>query len=103
MIYKIELTLLAYADLEEILNYISIDLCSLQIALDQLNRIENCIKSLDHMPERFHKYKNYKHGVFDLRTVSIDNYNIFYFVDKNTETVTVTRVLYGKRDIDALL
>lgn len=42
-------------------------------------------------------------GIKETRRQSIDNYLVFYIPDKDTEIVTVIRVVYSGRDVDAQL
>ncbi len=35
--------------------------------------------------------------------MSVDNYFVFYIADNDNKTVTVIRVMYGKRDIESQL
>lgn len=72
-----------------------------ETALRQIDRIEQAIKSLDEMPERHRTYSEQPWLGKKLRIMRVDNYIVFYSV--NIETVTVIRVMYGKRDIDARL
>ena len=38
-----------------------------------------------------------------LRLVTVDHYNIYYLVDKEHNSVSVMRVLYGRRDMESAL
>lgn len=66
----------------------------------QIDRIEKAIQSLEHFPMR--------HRLIDLepwqrrclRFMACDSFLIFYFVREEKREVVVSRVLYGKRDIE---
>ena len=51
--YKVEITKEALQDMEDIYNYIAIDLLALDNAMGQYNRIADEILTLDTFPERF--------------------------------------------------
>lgn len=55
------------------------------------------------MPERFCVYDKEPWKTRGLRIMPVDNYLVFYIPDKKTQTVTVIRVMYGRRDTDKQL
>ena len=90
-------------DLREMYRYIAVELQSEQNANGQLNRLEESILKLDEMPERFRVYDREPWHSRNLRVMPVDNYLVFYVPDHQVKTVTVLRVMYGGRDIDAQL
>ena len=103
MSYEVRLTPEAKADLHGIFEYIAYNLQSVQNAVGQLDRLEQGIKSLDQMPERFRIYEKEPWRSRNLRIMPIDNYIVFYIPDHEENIVTVIRVIYGGRDIDSQL
>lgn len=103
MIYKVEISKQAGADLRGIYEYIAFELQSPENASGQMDRLEECILSLDQMPERFREYDKEPWKSRGLRKVPVDNYLVFYIPDKNTKIVTVTRVMYNRRDVGTQL
>ena len=103
MSYEVTLTPEAKHDLREIYRYIAVELQSEQNANGQLNRLEENILKLDEMPERFRVYDREPWRNRNLRVMPVDNYLVFYIPDHQAETVTVLRIMYGGRDIDAQL
>lgn len=108
MKYEVLTTAQAAADLRAIFEYIAYDLLAGQNALNQLDRLEQAILSLDEMPERYHLYDKEPWKERNLRIMPVDNYLVFYiplfYIPRSEEkTVTVIRVMYGRRDIDAQL
>ena len=101
MKYKVFTTEQAAADLRAIFEYIAYDLLAGQNALNQLDRLEQAILSLDEMPERYHFYDKEPWKERNLRIMPVDNYLVFYIPCSEEKTVTVIRVMYGRRDIDA--
>lgn len=101
MSYAVQLTDTAKADLMEIYRYIAVDLQSAVTAGRQLSRLEKEIASLSEMPERFRRYFGKADGRENLRIMPVDNYSVFYEPSCEENTVTVLRILYGRRDMDA--
>ncbi len=87
-------------DIEEISDYIAP--LSPQAAINQVDRLIKRMHSLDFMPERYRLYDNESFRGSGLRMVPVDNFCIFYHVDDESETVEISRVVYGKRDMDTL-
>ena len=103
MSYEVALTPEAKHDLREIYRYIAVELQSEQNANGQLDRLEENILKPDEMPERFRVYDREPWRSRNLRVMPVDNYLVFYVPDHQVKTVTVLRVMYGGRDIDAQL
>lgn len=55
------------------------------------------------MPERFRAYENEPWHSRGLRIMPVDHYCVLYIPDKEKAVVTIIRVMYGGRDIDAQL
>ncbi len=99
MNYRVIVSDQARRDLDGIFSYIANNLHSVRNAAAQLKRLEDVILSLDIMPER---YRRYDRGLWkgrNLRVVSVDHYLVFYVPDEKSQTVTITRVLYGRQDV----
>lgn len=103
MIFGIEVSEQADRDLRNIYEYIAFELQSPENATGQLDRLEKSIMGLDQMPERFREYENETWHSRGLRIMSVDNYCVFYIPDAKNAVVTIIRVMYGGRDIDAQL
>ena len=103
MSYQVTLTPEAKHDLREIYRYIAVELQSEQNANGQLNRLEENILKLDEMPERFRVYDREPWRSRNLRVMPVDHYLVFYIPDHQSQIVTVVRVMYGGRDIEAQL
>ena len=103
MIFKVEIATQAKADLRGIYEYIAFTLLSPQNAARQLDRLEKAIMSLDNMPMRFRRYETEPWYSRDLRIMPVDNFVVLYIPNEETGIVTVTRVMYGGRDIDEQL
>ena len=103
MSHEGQLTPEATRALREIYRYIAVDLQSVQNASGLLDRLEESILRLDEMPERFRVYEREPWRSRNLRVMPVDHYLVFYIPDNQLKTVTVIRVMYGRRDIDAQL
>ena len=103
MRYDVTLTLQAKQDLKAIYRYIAVDLASEINANRLLDRLEENILKLDTMPERFRIYDREPWRSRNLRVMPIDHYLVFYVSDRQTQAVTVLRVMYGGRDVAAQL
>ena len=97
MNYSVNISLQADKDIRAIYEYIALSLLSPETATALLSGLEERISHLEYMPKRFPQYKN------DIRVMPVNNYLVFYTVDDNTQTVSVLRVMYGKRDIENTL
>lgn len=100
MSYQVNITDEADRDLRSIFEYIAYDLLSIQNAVGQLSRLQREIQALCDMPERYRRYELepwYSRGV---RRMAVDNYCVFYLPNKEAQTVTVLRVLYGRSNMD---
>ena len=100
-ILKVEITKEALQDMEDIYNYIAIDLLAPDNAMGQYNRIADEIFTLDTFPERFRIMDSEPEKRMELRRMLVDNYSVFYII--RDERVIVTDVLYTASDIEARL
>lgn len=101
MIYQVNITGQAEADLRGIFEYIAHELRSEQNAAGQLGRLEKAILALDQMPERYRVYEKEPWRSRGLRVMPVDNYLAFYILCRDTQRVEIIRVMYGGRDIAA--
>lgn len=103
MNYSIEFSEIATNDLNDIFEYIAINLKSPQSAIKILSSIESAISSLQIMPERYHVYETKKWKERNLRVMTVDNYLVFYIPTHNNLKVTIIRILYSKRNVKAIV
>lgn len=99
--YKVKITQGAMQDMEDIYNYIAIDLLSPDSAMGQYDRIANEILKLDMFPKRFKIIESGPERGMELRRMLVDNYSVFYTIRE--DCVIVTNVLYTATDIEARL
>lgn len=103
MTYSVEVTNQAEQDLRDIYRYIAYELQSVQNAAAQLTRLEENIYALDQMPERYRRYEKEPWCSRGWRIMPVDRYCVFYTLDHGCKVVSITRVLYGGRDIETAL
>lgn len=103
MIYSVQITHQAECDLRKIFEYIAFDLKSFQSAVGQMNRLEEAIRSLDELPERFPRYQREPWLSRGLRMMAIDKYCVFYFIFHESEAVSIIRCMYCGRNIEVAL
>lgn len=99
--YVVRITDSALADMEEIYNYIAIQLQAPENAMGQYNRIAETIEGLNVFPERVKLVESEPERIMGLRQLVIDNYSVFYLIEDMD--VIVTRVLYSAMDISRRL
>ncbi len=95
--YTVNITREALADMEEIYQYIAVELLAPENAMGQYNRIADAILTLSEYPDRFGLFETEPEHSFGIHRMVVDNYLVCYIIDP--ETVTVTDVLYGASDV----
>ncbi len=103
MIYEVTITEQANADLRKIYEYIAFELLSPENAAGQLDRLEENIIELEQFPEKYRVYDKEPWHSRGMRVMPVDNYLVFYILDKDAGLVTVIRVIYEGRDVDTQL
>ncbi len=99
--YQLKIFPLAKLDMEQIFNYIAVDLCNPTAAIRQINDFENAFENVCAFPASCPYMKNEYVKDKSLRKLVVNNYIAFYRL-KN-EQVQVVRVLYGMRNYETLL
>ena len=101
--YIVKMTPKAADDLDNIYRYISEELFAISAATNILERIEKEIMRLKEFPfscnyvaDEYLRNKGY-------RKLIVDNYIVFYLIEKEVEQVIIMRVLYGKQKYENLL
>ena len=101
--YKVLLTPEFQQEIRDIHSYIANTLLVPETAAKQVVRIMDVVKSLDEMPERYSLYEKEPWRSRGLRKVVIDNYVVFYYVNKKVNEVAVFNVFYGGRNIEDII
>ena len=95
--YTVQIIDRALADMEEIYNYIAIQLQAPENAMRQYNRIAEAIEGLNVFPERIKLMESKSERTMGLRQLVVDHYSAFYVI--KDMKVIVIRVLYSAMDI----
>jgi len=103
MKYNLVIAEAAEADLDGIVDYISYELKEPTTALKQLARIQEAMATLEELPERYSLVQDKYLAAKGIRKLPIDNYLLFYTVNKSTNTVNIVRVLHGRRNWESIL
>lgn len=101
MEYNVVITKEAAQDMEDIYNYIALELLSPEYALGQYNRVAEAILQLDTFPEAFRVVDFEPEHTMGIRRKFVDNYTIFYRILGSQ--VEVTNVLYTPSDVESRL
>lgn len=96
-------TLQAQQDLKNIYEYIAYSLQAPQAARSISQKLMQAAHSLETMPERNPLYREEPWHSYGLRFLPIKNYLMFYTIDKETDTVSIVRIVYGGMDISRQL
>jgi toxin ParE1/3/4 len=101
--YRVVFTQTAETDLQETVDYIFRVLGNRQAAERFLEELDQQIEQISHHPET-HPFVSDDHlRRQGIRLFTIGNYLGFYRIRNDEKTVTILRVLYGRRDWVTLL
>lgn len=87
--------------MEQIFEYIAVELCNPAAALGQMNEFEKAFENISIFPESCPYIRNEYVRDSSIRKSVVNNYIVFYRV-RNTE-VQIIRVLYGMRNYEMFL
>lgn len=99
--YQLKIFPLAQLDMEQIFDYISVELCNPTAAIRLINDFEKAFKNVCAFPESCPYINNEYVKDKSLRKLIVNNYIAFYRIKDND--IQVIRVLYGMRNYEALL
>jgi toxin ParE1/3/4 len=98
--WSIEISDAAHEDLRDIYSYIAFELRSPENARNVLRRILAQVATLDEMPERFRPYPREPLSTRGVRVMDVGNFCVYYLPKDGV--VSVGRILYCKRNVDAV-
>lgn len=101
--YKVEYLQTALDDIKEIFLYISNNLLNPEAAYTLIEKIVEKGDSLSSFPYGRPVYNPIRQLQHEYRTIYIDNYTLFYWVEEKNKKVVIARVVYSKRDIEKLI
>jgi len=98
MNYKVQITKPAQSDMREIYKYIANDLQNQNAAVRRISLIDEKIQSLKNNPTRFPLLRDDFLASKGFRMVVVKTHLIFFAIREEAKSVSVMRVLYGRRD-----
>jgi len=101
--WSVQLSKQADIDLRKIYEYIAFTLLEPVTAGKLVQRIENKISKLNTMPQSYAVYPKEPWKSRGLRRTNEGKYAIFFVPTEIDQTVIVTRIMYGGRDIESIL
>jgi len=102
--YDVLLSDEAEKDLHDIADYINEQLQNPLSAIKTVDKIEKTlIKRLEIFPHSYPIHLYLESLGIEYRRTIIDNFTAFYIVDDVGEVVTITHIVYNKRDVSRLI
>lgn len=99
--YEIKYLPSFYIELQEIVNYIVVELKNKEAARRLLNNVEESIINRSNNPECFEIYKSNKRRQYVWYKIYIKNYIVFYTIKDNT--MNISHIIYKRRNIKELI
>ncbi len=103
MAYRVELTVPAQRDREEIVSYLAVDLASPQAARGFLEEFDRKVEMASGMPGSFPLCRQGDLANRGYRRALVGNYLFIYATDRRRKVVTILRVFHGMQDYARLL
>jgi len=101
--YDLKIMPRAVIDLENIFNYISMELSAPQAAHKLMQKIEDSFMRLQDFPESCPMCQDDLLRQKGYRKLVVNNYIALYLVDINARTVTIMRVVHGRQEYSAFV
>jgi plasmid stabilization system protein ParE len=98
MIYRIKIIKHAQSDMREIYRYIADDLQNQTAAIRRISLIDERIQSLKENPARFQLIRDRFLASKGFRMIVVKNHLVFFIIREEANSVSIMRVLYGRRD-----
>ena len=90
----------ARKQLEDIVDYIAVELAAPDAALDFIEEVGKATKSLAEMPYRHPIYHTSFALLEEVRWISVKNYKVFYKIFEDEKTVEIRRMLHQLQDAE---
>ena len=95
---KVVVTDAAKADIRAAARYIAVELRQPETAEKALDRFDEEIAALETMPQSHGLVQDEYLAERGIRMTMAGNYMLFFLADRSASTVTILRVLHGRRD-----
>ena len=103
MAYSINITRSAHSDILSAYRYISVMLQNQKAADDLLDAVSHTIRSLSEYPDRYGLVSDPVLRSWNIRSIRIRNYIVFYTIDDQKKAVFITRFLFFRRNWSSIL
>lgn len=101
--YKLKITELAQKDLQDIIDYISTNLVNPIAANNFLDEVEKCYSYLKSNPFIYSKCEDTYLAKEGFHKALINNYIVFFKIDKEKQITTIYRFIYAAREYQKLI
>lgn len=101
--YKIQFSKDAREDLIDIYSYIKYNLQESTIAKNLVKKIREDIYKLENNPTIYAIIKDEIIKKREIRKIKVNNYIVFYKVEKNNNIVEIVRIMYARRNWTKIL
>lgn len=98
MDYHVTVSPQAAAQIQQIVQYIAHTLYEPETAQRWVKRLFTEISDLAFMPSRYPLTEELPWRTMGIRKMSVKNFLVYYLVEEAVRRVTVTAVIYGRRD-----
>lgn len=98
-LYRVEFLPAALRDVVEIAEYISQELCNPSVAEKLVDKMITAAEGLSVFPYSHPLHRTARPLKHEYRKLLVKNYILFYWMDEYKKTVTIARVIYGRRDL----
>lgn len=97
------LTQKATDDLDDIVNYIAVELCNPKAASDFMDKLQITINEARSFPESGALVVNDYLANTKVRKKPVGNYILYYLPDAAQQMIFVLRIVYSRRNMDEIL
>lgn len=101
--YGYVLTRNAVDDFDEIVRYIAHELGNPTAAFRFLDKLKQAIDETCTFPESGSRVINEFLSGYTVRSKLVGSYMMYYLADSETKTISILRIVYGRRDLNEIL
>ena len=101
--YTVEFLQTAFDDLKEITLYISKELSNPEAAYKLAEAIVEKANTLTDFPYGRPVYTPLRQLENEYRTIYVNNYTLFYWIEEKKKKVIIARIIYSKRSIEKIM
>lgn len=98
VVYEVKITAQAESQMAEIVDYITNELFVPDAAENLLTKLERSILGLSRFPEKHQLIEEELWRSEGVRKIVVNNFLVYFWIDKNQKKVQVFAVIYEKRD-----